>query len=168
MEMDLRKIPFSLFATLALSGCVAVQPMPPRIERLADGVADSLVLATARPLSLAEVIEMARIGTPANVIIQTLRDARVNYSLSSTEAGALLRQGVPYEVVEFMRHGEPLPVAVYSSPTYYHPPTYPSSPMYPDYVPYVVVPGIFYSRWSFGHYPRFRGSGFSLRFGIRR
>ena len=136
--------------------------MPPRIERLADGVVDSPVQAPARPLTLVEVTEMARIGTPANVIIQTLRDARVNYSLSSAEAGELLRQGVPYEVVEFMRHGEPQPVAVYSYPTY------PLSPTYPDYVPYVVVPGIFYSRWSFGHYPRFPGSGFSLRFGIRR
>ncbi|MFM9972014.1 MAG: hypothetical protein ACKVQK_26840 [Burkholderiales bacterium] len=152
----------------ALSGCVAVQPLPPRIERLPENVVlpTSVAPASVKPLSLAEVAEMARNGTPANVIIQSLRDSRAAYAITSTEASDLSRQGVPYEVVEYLRFGERQAVAAY--PVYpVHPVPRPFYP-YSGYAPYVVVPGIYFSRGFYGPYPRYPRSGFSLRFGFRR
>jgi len=163
----------SSFSALALAslvflcGCAGVQPQPPRIERLPDGAAGPIVPATPRPLGMAQVAEMARGGSPANVIVQALRDSRASYAISSAEANDLSRQGVPYEVIEYLRFGERQPVVVYVQPpshvhSYVHP--YP----YAAYAPLVVVPGIYYSRWGFGRHPRHPAAGVHLRFGFRR
>lgn len=153
--MQLSLITFSLF--ILLSACVSAPPMPPRIERLPEGAAGPIVPAVERPLSLTQVADMARGGTPANVIIQSLRDSRATYAIGSAEASELSRQGVPYEVIEYLRWGERWPAPWATNP-------YP----YPVYAPFVVVPGFYYSRWGFGRYPRYFGSGISLRFGLRR
>lgn len=149
----------SLIAVLAcqlvLSACVGVQPVVPRIERLPEGAAGAIAPAIARPLSLKEVATMAQSGAPANVIIQALRDSRAAYAVSSAEADDLSRQGVPIEVVEFLRWGEPQPARWA---------TYP----YPVYAPFFVAPGIYYSRWGYGRYPRHPSAGINLRFGFRR
>jgi len=158
--MRLLFITFALVVLHALAACVSVAPMPPRIERLPEGAAGPFVPAMARPLSLAQVADMARGATPSNVIIQSLRDSRATYAINSAEANELSRQGVPYEVIEYLRYGErqPAPLAIYP---YYYPHPY-------AYAPFVVVPGIYFSRWSFGRYPRYPASGLSLRFGFRR
>jgi len=154
---------FALAGLLALSGCVGVQPLAPRIERLPEGAAGPVVPAMARPLSLTQVADMARSGSPANVIVQSLRDSRAAYAISSAEANDLSRQGVPYEVIEYLRHGERQPAGSANYPYYYDPHSHPYA-----YAPFVVVPGFYYSRWGFGRYPRYPASGLSLRFGFRR
>ena len=98
---------------------------------------------------------MAQSGAPTNVIIQSLRDSRAAYAINSAEADDLSRQGVPIEVVEFLRWGE-LQSARWT--------TYP----YPVYAPFFVAPGIYYSRWGFGRYSRHPSAGINLRFGFRR
>jgi hypothetical protein len=135
--------------------------MPPRIERLPEGAAGPVAPARTGPKSLAEIVAMARSGTSANVIIQTLRESPVNYALSASEASDLARQGVPQEVIDYLLRREPRAPAtpVYSG--------YSAYPAYPAYAP-LVAPGIFYSRWGFGPYPRYGGAGFSFRFGFRR
>ena len=102
--MQFSLITFSL--VILLSACVSAPPMPPRIERLPEGAAGPIVPAVARPLSLTQVADMARGGTPANVIIQSLRDSRATYAIGSAEASELSRQGVPYEAIEYLRWGE--------------------------------------------------------------
>ena len=152
---------FALAGLVILSACVSVAPMPPRIERLPEGAAGPIAPAMARPLSLTQVADMARSGTPSNVIIQSLRDSRATYAISSVEASDLSRQGVPYEVVEYLRWGEPRPAPLATYP-------YPYPYSYPVYAPFVVAPSIYYSRWGFGRYPRYPAAGISLRFGFRR
>ena len=159
----------ALAGLLTLPACMSVAPMPPRIERLAEGAAGPVVPAMARPLSLTQVADMARSGTPSNVIIQSLRDSRAAYAISAAEAGELSRQGVPYEVVEYLRWGERRPAQWAPYPyvdPYSYPYTYPYS--YPVYAPFFVVPSITYSRWGFGRHPRYPAAGISLRFGLRR
>ena len=148
-----------LLEILVLSGCVGVQPMPPRIERLPEGAAGTVVSARPGPKSLAEIVEMARSGTPAHVIIQTLRESPTNYALSAGEADDLARQGVSREVIDYLQRREPRAPATY---------VYPAYPAYPAYAPFVVAPGIYYSRWGYGPHPRVGGAGLSLRFRFRR
>lgn len=148
---------FVLAGLLTLSACVGVQPIVPRIERLPESAAGTFAPAIARPLSLTEVADMARSNTPSNVIIQSLRDSRATYAISSAEAGELSRQGVPYEVIEYLRWGERRPAPWATNP-------YP----YPIYPPYFMAPGNYYSRWSSGCYPGYPAAGIGLRFGFRR
>ena len=150
---------FFLAALLTLSACAGVQPVVPRIERLPEGAAGAFAPAIARPLSLTEVVDMARGNTPSKVIIQLLRDSRATYAASSAEANELSRQGVPYEVIDYLRFGElrHAPLAVY-----------PYSYLYPGYSPYDLMPGFYYPRRGVGRYSRYSAGGFSLRFGFRR
>lgn len=149
-------VPFVFASLLTLSGCAGVQPIVPRIERLPEGAAGPISTVAAHPLSLKDVAQMARDGTPSKVIIQSLRDSRAAYAISSVEAGELSGQGVPYEVVDFLRWGERTAVE--------HPYTYP----YPVYAPYFFAPGIRYSRRGISPYSRYPISGIGLRFGFRR
>ena len=165
--MRLSLMTFALVILNALAACVSIPPMPPRIERLPEGAAGTFSPAIARPLSLTQVADMARSGTPSNVIIQSLRDTRAAYAISSAEAGELSRQGVPYEVVEYLRWGEPRPAQWVPYP-YTAPYSYPYPYPYPVYAPFFVAPSIYYSRWGFGRYPRHPAAGISLRFGFRR
>ena len=151
--MRIRHLIFAFAGLQALAGCVAVQPAPPLIERLPEGAAEMSAPAIATPLSLANVVAMARSGTPPNVIIQSLRDSRAAYAISAAQAGDLSRQGVPYEVIDYLRYGGRVPLAAYS---------------YPAYAPYVFMPGYYYPTRGFGGYPRHRASGLHLRFGFRR
>lgn len=60
---------------------------------------------------------MARQGDPAPVIVQKLRDSRTPYgSLSAEQGAALSRQGVPADVVLWLRYGDrpPVPAAPYA------------------------------------------------------
>lgn len=157
-----------MFCVFALSACVAVQPLPPRIERLPEGAAGPVAPSPAGPRTLADIVEMARTGTPANVIIQTLRETPTRYALTTAEANDLSRQGVPREVIDYLLHGEPRAAAAPVYPAYPVYPAHPPYPLYAPYAPYVVVPGVFHSHWGFGPYRRFGGSWFSFRFGIRR
>lgn len=95
------------------------------------------------------------------MIIQTLRESPTNYSLTSAEAEDLARQGVPRDVVDSLQSREPRVLP----PVY---PGYSAYPAYPAYAPFVMAPGIYYSRRGYGPYPRFGGAGLSLRFRFRR
>ena len=149
----------TLALVLAVSGCATVEPRTPRIERLPEGAAGPIAPAASRPLSLAQVVEMARANTPANVIVQSLRDSRATYSISVAEAGDLAAKGVPDEVIEYLRRGDLRPVLAYPPPRY--------GPYYP--VPaYGYAPRYFYPGWVYGGYPRYPRSGLYLQFGLRR
>ena len=146
---------------LALGGCATELAWPPAVQRLPEGAAGPI--APVKPVGMAltheEIVALARSGAPASLIIQKMRDSRATYSATPEQAGSLIAQGVPPEVLSYMQYGEagiaPRPVP---APGYAYPPSYP----YPYYGPspygYWGL-GIGYSRW----YPRS-----SLHFGIGR
>ena len=144
---------------LALAGCASVEPRAPHISRLPESEISAAVVPVP-PLPLSRVVEMSREGTPASTIIQALRDSRASFRISIEEARELSSQGVAYEVVEYLRRGEPRVAPVYPPP----PRTYPS---------YVYVPSFYlgYSHWprvGYPYYPYPPRSGVYFRFGVRR
>ena len=58
------------------------------------------------PLTLDEVVELARSETPSGVIIQKLRDSRSTYAISAEQAGSLASRGVREDVIAYLRYGE--------------------------------------------------------------
>ncbi|MFH1043565.1 MAG: hypothetical protein V1796_00540 [Pseudomonadota bacterium] len=145
-----------LFA--ALASCATAPPQAPRIERLPEGAAGPIAPLKAGPLTIDEVVQMARAGTPSNVILQKLRDARMNYAIGAQEASAIAARGVPPEVIDFLQHGEPPPVT-YAHPTY----AYPYSPYPYGLRPWGYPYGTLGRPYPYGHI----GSGFYLGFGRR-
>lgn len=148
-----------VIAALVLAGCASVEPRSPAISRLPESQVSVPVTAPA-PLPLTRVVEMSRDGTPAATIIQALRDSRAHYRISIEEARDLSAQGVPYEVVEFLRRGEQFAAPIYPAPVR----AYPS---------YVFVPGFYlgYGRGPgvrYPYYPYPPRAGLYFRFGVRR
>jgi hypothetical protein len=141
---------------LLLGACAATGPQPPQIDRLPQGAAGPLAPPRTAPLSLDEVVSMARSETPSNVIIQTLRDTRASYAISAEEAQSLTRRGVPPDVVAYLRGMEPRPArrAVIDPYDY---PYYP-----PYYRPYAAPYG-----WAYPYGPRYPGTGLYFGFGRR-
>lgn len=131
----------------ALAGCAAA-PRAPLIERLPEGAAGPIAPPKAGPLSLEEVVEMARAGTPSNVIVQKLRDSRSSYAITASDASVLAARGVPAEVIDYLRRGDrPRLSRIRPDPLYGH-------RYWPLY--WVYYPGYGYSA-GHGHY----GIGFT-------
>jgi hypothetical protein len=106
-----------------LAGCAAA-PAPSVIERLPEGAAGPIAPARTRPVTLDEVVELARSGTPPQTIVQILRDSRATYALSAEEGRKLAARGVPAEVISHLRGIEqrpPRPYAYYPHPYFAHP-----------------------------------------------
>lgn len=141
---------------LLLGACAAPGPQPPQIDRLPQSAAGPLAPPRTAPLTLEEVVSMARSESPSNVIIQTLRDTRASYAISADEAQSLARRGVPADVVAYLRGIEPAPVTRVLIDPYdypYYPPYY-----WPHYAPY---------GWAYPYGPWYPGTGLYFGFGRR-
>lgn len=113
---------------------------------------------------------MVREGTPSGVIIQKLRDVRVSYAVSAEQVGRLAAQGVPADVIDYLRYGDAARYLVASPGLYGYPAGYLHSDPYYDYYdgwghrglgpyPWGVYPywgyGYGYRPWPYGSgYPR--------------
>ena len=147
-----------LFA-LAWAGCATLPPSAPQIDRLPEGAAGRIAPPRLKPVSLDEVVEMARTGAPSNVIIQTLRDTRANYLLTAQEGQSLARRGVPPEVIAYLRGQEEVtPAWSRSHDDPYYGPDY----GYPYYAPYYAPYG-----WGHPYGPWYPGTGVYFGFGRR-
>jgi hypothetical protein len=107
---------------LFAAGCATPLAWEPRVERLpataaprttASASVPSVPPAPAPaaaprqvPVTFDEIVQMARDGTPSGVIIQKLRDSRLNYSLSAEQAKDLAARGVPPDVIAYLERGE--------------------------------------------------------------
>src|SRR4051812_16668700 len=102
---------------LFAAGCATPLAWEPRVERLPDNAAPRATApvapAPARaaaprqvPVTFDEIVQMVREGTPSGVIIQKLRDSRLNYSLSAEQAKDLAARGVPRDVIAYLERGE--------------------------------------------------------------
>ncbi|HVK55466.1 MAG TPA: hypothetical protein VM532_10615 [Burkholderiales bacterium] len=66
-----------------LGGCASLQPKPPILPD--------------------QVVEMAKAGTPAEAIIQKLKESGTVYQLSAAELVKLSKAGVPTSVLDYMQ-----------------------------------------------------------------
>ena len=66
-----------------LGGCASLQPKPPILPD--------------------QVVEMAKAGTPAETIIQKLKESGTVYQLSAAELVKLSKAGVPTSVLDYMQ-----------------------------------------------------------------
>lgn len=73
---------------VALSGCAAIN-LPDR-----------------QPITLEQIVAMAKEGKAAPVIIQEIRDSRTSYDVMASQYAKLSRDGVPDEVIDFMQRGQ--------------------------------------------------------------
>ena len=70
---------------LSLGGCATLgEPLPP-------------------PPSLAEIVESAKAGQPAQQIIERMQRSRAVYRLPASELAKLREQGVPDAVIDYMQ-----------------------------------------------------------------
>ncbi len=132
-----------LLAVALLAACATPQAWPPRVERLPESAAGPAARAISGPLTPAEIVALARDGSPSGVIIQKLRDSNTPHAISEQEAASLASQGVPPEVVAYLRYGEQgiaPPV-----PAYVPAPYYGYGPYGYGYRPYGI-----YSPWRYG------------------
>ena len=149
-----------------LAGC-ATAPTPPVIERLPEGAAGTIAPARYNPLTLDEVVELSRMGTPPNTLIQMLRDSRTAYALTAGEGEKLAARGVPDEVIAYMRGSErqaPQPYGYYPYSSYASP-----YPYYGNPYPYRAYPYRAYPYWSAYPYlavPLYPWSGVHFGVGI--
>jgi hypothetical protein len=95
------------FSIPLVATCAATPPVASQIDRLPQGAAGTIAPPRSTPISLEELVQMAREGTPSNVIIQTLRDTRATYALTAQEAQALAGRGVPPDVIAHLRGEDP-------------------------------------------------------------
>lgn len=78
--------------------------------RSAGLLALSLALASCssipRPqaVSVADVVHLSQTGTPAEIIIQRMRDAGMVYRLQGSQLARLHQQGVPDSVLDYMQN----------------------------------------------------------------
>ena len=99
---------------------------------------------------------MARSGTPAGFIIQTLRDSRTRYAISAEQAATLRSRGVPEEVLAYLRYGEQ---GITNAPAY---PLEPFTYGYPyGYWPY----GFNSPYWGYPYGPGYPRSSLYFGFG---
>ena len=151
-------------AVAVLAACSSVPPGPPRIERLPASASGLSAPAKIGAYSMDEVVSMARAGDPAPVIVQKLRDSRTpSGGLSNEQANSLARQGVPADVLLWLRLGDSAsgagPRSAYREACLRNP--YCRSPGYLTGYPYYYGPAYPY---GFG-YPPYRSG---LSFGFRR
>lgn len=61
--------------------------------------------ATVEPkvVTVPQIVEMSKAGTPAPDIIRTIRDSRTVYRLSASHLARLREQGVPDAVIDYMQ-----------------------------------------------------------------
>jgi hypothetical protein len=150
-------------ATLALAcaGCATELAWPPQVQRLPEGAAGPIAAPKSGPLSSDEIVELARSGASASLIIQKMRDSRAVYSATPEQAGQLIARGVPPEVVSYMQYGEagiaPRPPLAY--------PVYP----YPYPTPYMYRPLAYpYGYWGPSYGGWYPGVGISFGYHRRR
>jgi hypothetical protein len=147
----------------ALAGCATPLAWEPRVERLPEATSAPAapVAAAPRPLpvSFDEMLAMAREGTPSGVIIQKLRDSRLNYSVTAEQARDLAAKGLPPDVIAFLQHGEAALAPRVVAPA---PPVYPYPyPAYGHAYPYA------HPWWGYGWGPRYPGTSLYFGFGRR-
>ena len=80
----------ALLATLlaVLSGCVSMNA-PER-----------------QPITLEQIVAMAKEGKAAAAIIHEIRETRTSYDVMASQYAKLSRDGVPDEVIDFMQRGQ--------------------------------------------------------------
>jgi hypothetical protein len=141
-----------------LAGCTVPRPWPPVVERLPEGAAGFIAPASTAPPTLDEIVDMAAQGTPAQVIIQKLRDARAAYAIPPEQAQSLASRGVPAEVVAYLRYGER--ATAYAAATHY---PYAYGLGYYGYHPY----GVYGPYWSYPYGPAYGWGGAFFGFSRR-
>ena len=102
---------------------------------------------------------MTRQGDPAPVIVQKLRDSRTPFGgLTADQESQLARQGVPADVVVWLRYGDRAPVSGTRS-------AYRDACLRnPHCRPPLYGPGYPYSPYGFGYPPYRSGLYFGSRF----
>lgn len=113
-----------LLALAVLVGCATSQAWPPRVDRLPENAAGPIAPVKPGPLAPGEIVALAREGTPSGLIIQKLRDSSTPHAISEAEAASFASQGVPADVIAYLRYGEqgiapPVPVYVPAPYPYY-------------------------------------------------
>ena len=99
-----------ILAAAGLSACASAPPGHPRIDRLPESALGPIAPAKTGPYTLEEVAAMARAGETSQVMVQKLRDSRTPYGgLSSDQSASLARQGVPGDVLVWLRFGDRAP-----------------------------------------------------------
>lgn len=78
----------ALAAMLALSGCASITE-PER-----------------QPVTLEQLVAMAKEGKDAKSIIQSIKESRTTYDVMASQYAKLSRDGVPDEVIDFMQNGQ--------------------------------------------------------------
>jgi hypothetical protein len=77
-----------LAALIVLSGCAAID-VPER-----------------QPITLDQIVAMAKEGKDAPSIIREIRESRTSYDVMASQYAKLSRDGVPDEVIDFMQRGQ--------------------------------------------------------------
>lgn len=78
----------ALAVLLALSGCASIAE-PER-----------------QPVTLEQLVAMAKEGKDAKSIIQSIKESRTTYDVMASQYAKLSRDGVPDEVIDFMQRGQ--------------------------------------------------------------
>jgi hypothetical protein len=161
--MGARRITALLLAVpglASLAGCATQLAWPPEVRRLPEG---EVVRAPAQPpaakpvpVTFDEMLEMARAGTPSEVIIQKLRDSRLVYAVTPEQARALAARGLPADVIAYLEHGEAAVAPRAVAPLNAYPHAYPYY-AYPYAQPY----------WGYPYGPRYPGATLYFGFGRR-
>lgn len=78
----------ALAASLALSGCATMQG--PELQ----------------PLTLEQIVSMAKAGKDAPTIINEIKATQTTYDVTASQYAKLSRDGVPDAVIDFMQQGQ--------------------------------------------------------------
>jgi hypothetical protein len=89
----------SLFALLA--GCATTAP-PSNIERISPEELARILPQPVPNLTLDEIVQMSKAGTPAPDIIAKIKETNSRYDLTPSESLELSRKGVSAEVLDYI------------------------------------------------------------------
>ena len=88
----------SLLALLA--GCATTAP-PPRVERISPEELERIMPKPVPNLTLDEIVQMSKAGTPAPDIIAKIKETNSRYALTPSESLELSKMGVSTEVLDY-------------------------------------------------------------------
>lgn len=66
----------------------------------------SVALPEREPITLEQIVAMAKEGKAATAIIQEIKDSRTTYDVMASQYAKLSRDGVPDQVLDFMQYGQ--------------------------------------------------------------